>query len=112
MPKPLSEIAKSIGQSVKACSVVRLHGANVFPPGDVIYQLTAARAEGEALLVLEFFLAMTGERPKLEIHDPKGCRVVDGNLEVKSASKVTWAGAVDEPPAKLKPVTPAVFVGN
>jgi hypothetical protein len=112
MAKSLTDIAAAVSANVKVCSVIQFHGANLFPPADLIYELVAARAVDEKTLELELYLALKNERPKLELHQPSGCRVFDGNLEVKSVAKLVWDGKAEAPPAVQKPGTPALFLGN
>ena len=92
MTMSLEAAAQKIKQFVESASVIRIWGANVFPPSDVTYEVVGASFHGEDLLRIHLFLAMDDTKPTIEIEIPKGLKIDKGALRIKEASAVRWNG--------------------
>ncbi len=99
VPDSPAKIAAAVREGVPACSVVRLWGANAFRPADLIYDVTNATAPDEHTLRIDLYLALENEHVTVEVKDPDWWQVVDGSLDVRRASSVSWAGLVQRPGA-------------
>ena len=105
----LAELAAAVASEVPDCSALRLWGANVFRPGDIVYSVKSATAKGDTLRV-ELFLALDGSTDVVEVDKPEGGKVKKGSLKVASAAAVRWNG--EARPKAAGSTEPALHLGH
>jgi hypothetical protein len=99
----LAELITAAQRDVDHCSVLRLWGANVFRPGDVVYSVKSITAKGDTLRV-ELFLALDNSTDVVEVDSPEGGRIKDGSLKISRAAAVRWNGGLcKRPPGSMDP---------
>jgi len=99
----LAELITAAQREVPRCGVLRLWGANIFRPGDVIYDVRSVTAVGETLRI-ELFLALDNSTDVVEVDAPENFRIKDGSLKISRAAAVRWNGQPKtRPPGSMDP---------
>jgi hypothetical protein len=105
----LAELVTAARSEVQGCSALRLWGANIFRPGDVVYAVKSIAVKGETLRV-ELFLALDNSTDVVEVDAPEGGRIKDGSMKISRAAAVRWNGGLRKrPPGSMDP---ALHLGN
>ena len=105
----LAELISAAKIDVPDCSALRIWGANIFRPGDVVYQVKSIAARGDTLRI-ELFLALDNSTDVVEVDSPEGGKIKDGSLKISRAAAVRWNGGLRKRP--VGSMDPALHLGN
>ena len=89
-PSP-AQLAESIKKNIKTCGILKIWGGDVFRPGDFMYEIADARADGE-ILKISLFHRPDGSKEQLEIERPAKAKVAAGSLRIAGAARITGFG--------------------
>jgi len=104
----VQQAAAEVKKSVKICGTIEVWGDHLVRPGDQLYDLTEARADGDTLKI-KLHLAMDNSDVQIEVEGADGAKVSKGALKVRSAKRVRAFGTDYTPPAGSK--EPALHLG-
>lgn len=109
MASKLDAVVRKIKSSVTSAGRVRIWGVNISRPGDTVYQVAGASLTDDRVLRIHLHVDVERTSPILEIDDPTGVQVADGNLTIAGATAVRWDGELQpqQPGAKE-----ALFLGD
>ena len=91
MEATTADLAEEIKRSIKTCGLLQIWGNHVFSPGDLIYSVTDAAAQGEVLRV-HLQLPLDGSKEVVEIEQPAKAKVGKAGLRVQKAARITAFG--------------------
>jgi hypothetical protein len=105
----LAELVAAAKNEVPDCSALRIWGADIFRPGDLVYAVKSVAARGDTLRV-ELFLALDNSTDVVEVDAPEGGRIMKASLKISRAAAVRWNGERrSRPPGSMDP---ALHLGN
>ena len=105
----LAELVAAAKTEVPDCSTLRIWGANIFRPGDIVYAVKSITARGDTLRV-ELFLALDNSTDVVEVDAPEGGKIKSASLKIARAAAVRWNGEPrSKPPGSMDP---ALHLGN
>jgi len=109
MASKLDAVVRKIRSGVASAGRVRIWGVNVSRPGDTVYQVAGASLTDDRVLRIHLHVDVERTSPIIEIDEPAGVLIADGNLTIASAAAIRWDG-------ELQPLQPgakeALFLGD
>ena len=99
----LAELVTAAKSEVPVCSALRMWGANIFRPGDIVYAVKSIAVRGDTLRI-ELFLSLDNSTDVVEVDVPEGGKIKDGSLKISRAAAVRWNGQPrTRPPGSMDP---------